>query len=305
MEQDYIVQELDSVEFVRSSDGAVFNTMEDLNQFDFLFNNDSIRYFIKDNIVWFIGKDICDYLEFENNRKAIQDHVSENNKMLINLNDRNIEWINTVTNCYGIPSKGNPNVLCLTEQGIYELTRFSRMPKADKFYEWIHNRVLPNIRRTGTYMTPNTAMTVYNNPEKIKEIIEENARITRELEEANRRANTAERFLKTAKEEIEFDNVSIHDLKRIIDASDSEVKRIADQATFEAQAYKREKDIAWDKVGSLQVKNSDLSQRISYLESKLSENNIAYSNEHPKVEMCHVVKPMDNIDTILSRLIKK
>ena len=283
-----------------------FNENDD-NQFDFLFNNGSIRYFIWNGYCWFIGKDICDYLEYNRANDAIKEHVSPTNTRHFSYGDicKGLAENPIGLNHPNRNSIANKGMLCLTEQGVYELTRFSRMPKADKFYEWIHNRVLPNIRQTGTYMTPNTAMTVYNNPEKIKEIIEENTRITRELDTRTRELEEANRFLKTAKEEIEFDNVSIHDLKRIIDASDSEAKRIADQATFEAQAYKREKDIAWDKVGSLQVKNSDLTQRISYLESKLSENNIAYSDTHPKVEMCRVVKPMDDIDTILSRLIKK
>ena len=171
MEQDHIVQELDSVEFVRSSDGKVFSTVEDLiadeklheednNQFDFLFNNDSIRYFIKDNIVWFIGKDICDYLEYTNSKEAIRDHVSPTNAMHFSYNEisAGLAQIRTVANCYGSDSQAisHNGALCINEQGIYELTRFSQMPKANEFYTWIHNRVLPNIRRTGTYMTPNT-----------------------------------------------------------------------------------------------------------------------------------------------------
>ena len=190
------------------------------------------------------------------------------------------------------------DLLFISREGLHLFLERSTKPKARDFQEWLAGPVLTSIEDIGGYIDPDIVNESTLSIDNMRRIIEISNTRTRELEEANR-------FLKTAKEEIEFDNVSIHDLKRIIDASDSEAKRIADQATFEAQAYKREKDIAWERIDSLQSNLSKADQRISYLESKLSENNIAYSDTHPKVQMCRVVKPMDDIDTILSRLIKK
>ena len=152
----------------------------DDNQFDFLFNNGSIRYFNHAGIVWFIGKDICDYLEYDAPRNAINEHVSPTNMMHFSYGDicKGLAEMQTASNqcsldSYAISRNG---ALCITEQGVYELTRFSRMPKADKFYEWIHNRVLPSIRQTGVYSTPTARDQIWEDPGKILDI---NSDITR------------------------------------------------------------------------------------------------------------------------------
>ena len=245
---------------------------------------ESVRKIKKDNNTWYCAKDVANVLGYDTNSNlsGIFSHLRE-------------DWKGIISN--NTPG-GKQQMLYISREGLNFFLERSKKEIAREFQEWLAGPVLTSIEDIGGFIDPDIVNESTLSIDNMRRIIEISNTRTRELEEANR-------FLKTAKEEIEFDNVSIHDLKRIIDASDSEAKRIADQATFEAQAYKREKDIAWERIDSLQSNLSKADQRISYLESKLSENNIAYSDTHPKVQMCRVVKPMDDIDTILSRLIKK
>jgi prophage antirepressor-like protein len=85
---------------------------------------------------WFVGKDIADALGYSNPRKALIDHVDEEDK-------------NTVTIRDGI--QGNPNQIIINESGLYSLIMSSKMEKAKEFKRWVTSEVLPSIRKTGAY----------------------------------------------------------------------------------------------------------------------------------------------------------
>lgn len=87
---------------------------------------------------WFVGKDIAENLGYVNTRKAIIDHVDEEDK-------------NTVTIRDGI--QGNPNQVVINESGLYSLILSSKLPKAKRFKRWVTNEVLPSIRKHGIYAT--------------------------------------------------------------------------------------------------------------------------------------------------------
>ena len=167
------------------------------------------------------------------------------------------------------------DLLFISREGLHLFLERSTKPKARDFQEWLAGPVLTSIEDIGGYIDPDIVNESTLSIDNMRRIIEISNARTRELE--------------YQRDQMEFYKQSYEDTSRILNATDSEAKRIADQATFEADAYRREKDRAWDKIGSLEVKNRDLTQRISYLESKLSENNIAYSDTHPKVEMCRIV----------------
>lgn len=88
---------------------------------------------------WLVGKDVAVALGYSNPRKALADHVDNEDK-------------NTVTIRDGIP--GNPNVTVINESGLYSLILSSKLPSAKKFKRWVTLEVLPAIRRTGGYHTP-------------------------------------------------------------------------------------------------------------------------------------------------------
>lgn len=84
---------------------------------------------------WFVAKDVCDILGYANSRKALADHLDDDEK--------------DVTICY--TPGGNQNVNIISESGLYCLILRSNMPKAIEFRKWVTGTVLPQIRATGSY----------------------------------------------------------------------------------------------------------------------------------------------------------
>ena len=97
-----------------------------------------------------VGKDVATVLGYSNPRKAIADHVDEEDK-------------NTVTIRDGIA--GNPNVTVINESGLYSLVLSSKLPSAKKFKRWVTSEVLPSVRKHGAYMTPETLEAAILNPD--------------------------------------------------------------------------------------------------------------------------------------------
>ena len=93
-----------------------------------------------DNETYFVGKDIAEILGFSNSRKAIADHVDDEDK--------------GVTNCY--TPGGKQNVTIINESGLYSLILGSKLESAKKFKHWGTSEVLPSIRKTGGYNVPKT-----------------------------------------------------------------------------------------------------------------------------------------------------
>jgi prophage antirepressor-like protein len=97
-----------------------------------------IRTVLIDGVIWFVGKDIAEALGYSNPRKALADHVDNEDK-------------NTVTIRDGIP--GNPNVTVINESGVYSLIFASKLPDAKEFKHWVTSEILPSVRTTGSYST--------------------------------------------------------------------------------------------------------------------------------------------------------
>jgi prophage antirepressor-like protein len=51
---------------------------------------------------------------------------------------------------------GNQEMLCVSEQGLYEVIFSSTKPEAIRFRAWVTGEVLPSIRKTGGYQIPAT-----------------------------------------------------------------------------------------------------------------------------------------------------
>ena len=98
-----------------------------------------IRTLQINNEPWFVGKDVAEALGYSNSRKALADHVDNDDK-------------NTVTIRDGIP--GNPNLVVINESGLYALIFGSKLESAKKFKRWVTSEVLPTLRKTGHYEMP-------------------------------------------------------------------------------------------------------------------------------------------------------
>lgn len=103
----------------------------------FDYNNVQVRTVIKDGEPWFVAKDVCEILELENHRQALN-RISDKNK--------------------GVSSSdtlgGKQEVLVVNEPGLYKLIFTSRKEEAEQFQDWVYEEVLPSIRKTGKYETP-------------------------------------------------------------------------------------------------------------------------------------------------------
>lgn len=84
---------------------------------------------------YFVGKDVATALGYSNSRKAIGDHVDDEDK--------------GVTNCDTLG--GNQQITVINESGLYSLIFASKLPSAKRFKRWVTSEVLPMLRKTGKY----------------------------------------------------------------------------------------------------------------------------------------------------------
>ena len=87
---------------------------------------------------WFCASDICEILDYTNNRKAISDHCREKG----------------VTKRYTLTNGGKQEAVFINEGNLYRLILKSHMPAAEKFESWVCDEVLPSIRKYGYYIHP-------------------------------------------------------------------------------------------------------------------------------------------------------
>ena len=74
-----------------------------------------------------------------------------NEKQVINLNNSNVKDID-------VRKLANRGENFLTESGVYKLIFKSRKQEAEKFQDWVTDEVLPQVRKTGGYISTNENM---------------------------------------------------------------------------------------------------------------------------------------------------
>ena len=109
--------------------------MNELQNFNF--SGQDVRIITINDEPWFVGKDVADILGYSNSRKALSDHVDDEDKGV------------TKSDTLG----GNQNITIINESGLYSLILKSKKPEAKQFKHWVTSEVLPTIRKHGTYMT--------------------------------------------------------------------------------------------------------------------------------------------------------
>ncbi len=90
---------------------------------------------------WLVGKDVATALGYERTAKAIQDHVDEDDRMMID---------GKTQSQFGI-ELGQRGGWLINESGMYSLVLSSKLPTAKKFKRWVTSEVLPSIRKHGAY----------------------------------------------------------------------------------------------------------------------------------------------------------
>ena len=98
----------------------------------------SVRTADINGVPYFVGKDVAEILGYSNTRKALLDHVDEEDKT------------DGVTIRDSIGREQAP--VLINESGLYSLILSSKLPTAKKFKRWVTSEVLPAIRKTGGYI---------------------------------------------------------------------------------------------------------------------------------------------------------
>jgi anti-repressor protein len=125
--------------------------MNDLQVFDY--GQGEIRTVMIDGEPWFVAKDIAEALEYRWNGSAMISHVPE-------------EW-RGVTSV--LTPSGNQDMAVLSEQGLYFFLGRSDKKAALPMQKWVAGKVLPQIRKTGSYgMDPMKAL---NDPATMRQLL--------------------------------------------------------------------------------------------------------------------------------------
>lgn len=136
-----------------------------------------VRTVVINNEPYFVGKDVAKILGYSNTRKAIVDHVDEEDK--------------GVTKC-DTPG-GTQDLTVINESGLYSLILSSKMPNARRFKRWVTSEVLPSIRKHGMYAVDE----LLENPDLL-------IKVATELKDERQRRAIAEKECEELRQELDY-----------------------------------------------------------------------------------------------------
>lgn len=145
----------------------------------FNFKGNKIKVFIIDYQPYFIGKEIAEILGYSNTRDALAKLVDEDDKITVAKRVGN--------------KRGNPNKIIINEPGLYSLILSSKLPNAKKFKRWVTHKVLPEIKKCGSYTIDKKASSVISTKDGLADLIQQAAD---QLEEERTRRLIAEQQVK-------------------------------------------------------------------------------------------------------------
>lgn len=141
--------------------------MQELQTFNF--EDLPVRTIEIENEPYFVGKDVAEILGYARTDNAVRNHVDNEDKLTHQLS----------------ASGQNRNMVIINESGLYSLifdaakqSKNENIRKtAKKFKRFVTSEVLPSIRRTGTYSINPTIQELANNPELVKMLVEQIAKL--------------------------------------------------------------------------------------------------------------------------------
>lgn len=111
--------------------------MSDLQLFEFESSEFRVRTQLVDGEPVFVGQDVCAAVGLSNYRNALAQLESD-------------ERVSLAVDTLG----GTQKMVGVTEAGVWSLAMMSRSPSVKSFKRWLTHDVLPQIRKTGSYGTP-------------------------------------------------------------------------------------------------------------------------------------------------------
>ena len=131
-----------------------------MNELQIFENNQfgQMRTLTENGNTLFCATDVARMLGYSNPHDAIARHCRGVVKR---------EGVSTTTNQHGVSTQQTNQMSFIPEGDVYRLITHSKLPTAEKFESWVFDEVLPSIRKTGAYMTPETIEKVLMNPDTI------------------------------------------------------------------------------------------------------------------------------------------
>lgn len=120
----------------------------------------SVRTVMINGEPWFVGNDVAKALGYAKPNDAIRTNVSKEDTSLAGVSDAN----NHIQ-----------QMVIINESGLYDLIFESRLPSAKRFRHWVTSDVLPEIRKTGNYISKDKpdSYTIENPAERARRWAEE------------------------------------------------------------------------------------------------------------------------------------
>lgn len=184
-----------------------------------IFNNDlfgQVRGLVIDEKPYFVGKDIAEALGYSRPTKAIQDHCKGVLK-------------------HDIPTNGGrQSMSIITEGDVYRLIFGSKLPKAEEFESWVVDELLPQLRKTGVYITESATPAAIDYQTKYG-----TRRIRKTFREANRIEldNLFKEFVELSKIERDAGRISNKDRIKCCDIIISELEDTVANDIVNMKAY--------------------------------------------------------------------
>lgn len=193
--------------------------------------------------VWFRGVDVARALEMEDPNQAIYDSLD------IKYTKKYDQLTSDIVRYRHIPGM-HPDTTFVNEAGVNMFVLRSRMPKAERFAEWVCGVVLPSIRKTNKY-----EISPENNPYK-----ELNEFMKKQIEKM-------EFELKDLKSENREIKQTVAQKDKIIENKDSEIsKLVANVFTMKPSCVMENKDRVKDEYCIIYKKTTESSETIENAE---------------------------------------
>ena len=133
----------------------------------------------------FAAVDVARALGYANTRDAISKHCKGVVKR---------DGVARTTNQHGVVTNQVVEMSFINEGDVLRLIMRSKLPQAEAFQDWVCEEILPSIRKHGAYMTPETVVQMFQNPDALIQLLttlkneqEQNA-LLRAQREANAKA---------------------------------------------------------------------------------------------------------------------
>ena len=119
----------------------------------FIFDEKPVRTVMIGDSPWWVGKDVCNVLGYKDTVNALKQH------------------------CRGVVKHhplatggGTQEVRVISEGDVFRLIVSSRLPEARRFEKWLFEEVLPQIRKTGSYVPETVRQDIENLRSRILDI---------------------------------------------------------------------------------------------------------------------------------------